>query len=107
MTENYKIHLKNFRSCEKDIRMGKSTKNYKSLKYGTNLYGINFNLSIPTITITKQLKKRIPKILKKFKLVEFKIFATAYIIGGSLVAYQIGYVADRCSRRQFQTLISH
>ena len=39
-------------------------------------------------------------------LVEFKIFATAYIIGGSLVAYQIGYFADRCPRRQFKTLIS-
>ena len=26
-------------------------------------------------------------------MVEFEIFATAYIIGGSLVAYQIGYVA--------------
>ena len=25
----------------------------------------------------------------------FKIFATAYIIGGLLVAYQIGYVAGR------------
>ena len=26
-------------------------------------------------------------------MIEFEIFATAYIIGGSLVAYQIGYVA--------------
>ena len=34
------------------------------------------------------------------------LFSRAYIIGGSLVAYQIGYVVDRCSRRQFQTLIS-
>ena len=34
------------------------------------------------------------------------MFVTAYIIGGSLVAYQIGYVVDRCPRRQFQTLIS-
>ena len=34
------------------------------------------------------------------------MFATGYIIGGSLVAYQIGYVADRCPCRQFQTLIS-
>ena len=34
-------------------------------------------------------------------MVEFEIFATACIIGGSLVAYQIGYVADRCPRRQF------
>ena len=25
-------------------------------------------------------------------MVEFEIFSTAYIIGGSLVAYQIGYV---------------
>ena len=40
------------------------------------------------------------------KLGEFEIFVTAYIIGGSLVAYQIGYVIDRCPRRQFQTLIS-
>ena len=39
-------------------------------------------------------------------LVEFEIFTTSYIIGGSLVAYQIGYVADRCPRRQFLTLIS-
>ena len=39
-------------------------------------------------------------------LVEFGISATAYIIEESLVAYQIGYVADRCPRRQFQTLIS-
>ena len=39
-------------------------------------------------------------------LVEFEIFAIVYIIGGSLVAYQIGYVADRCPRRQFQILIS-
>ena len=41
------------------------------------------------------------------QLVEFEISATAYIIGESLVAYQIGYVADRCPRRQIQTLISH
>ena len=40
-------------------------------------------------------------------MVEFEIFATAYIIEGSLVAYQIGYFSDRCPRRQFQTLISH
>ena len=40
------------------------------------------------------------------QLVEFEISVTAYIIGESLVAYQIGYVADRCPRRQFQTLIS-
>ena len=33
------------------------------------------------------------------KVVEFEIFATAYIIGGSLVAYQIGHVADRCLGR--------
>ena len=39
-------------------------------------------------------------------MIEFEIFATAYIIEGSLVAYQIGYVADRCPRRQFQTLIA-
>ena len=38
-------------------------------------------------------------------MVKFEIFVTAYIIGGSLVAYQIGYVTDRCPRRQFQTLI--
>ena len=38
-------------------------------------------------------------------MVEFEIFATAYIIGGSLVAYEIGYVAERCPRRQFQTVI--
>ena len=30
---------------------------------------------------------------------KFQISATAYIIGESLVAYQIGYVADRCPRR--------
>ena len=30
------------------------------------------------------------------ELVEFETFATAYIIGGSLVAYQKGYVVDRC-----------
>ena len=29
-----------------------------------------------------------------------------HFIGRSLVAYQIGYVVDRCPRRQFQTLIS-
>ena len=40
------------------------------------------------------------------QLVEFEISATAYIIGESLVAYQIGYVSDRCPPRQFQTLIS-
>ena len=34
----------------------------------------------------------------------FEIFATAYIIGGSLVAYQIGYVADKCPRSQFEFL---
>ena len=39
-------------------------------------------------------------------MVAFEIFATAYIIGGSLVAYQIGYVADRCPSRQLQTLIT-
>ena len=39
-------------------------------------------------------------------MVEFEIFATAYIIGGSLNAYQIGYVANRGPRRQIQTLIS-
>ena len=39
-------------------------------------------------------------------LVEFEILANPYIIRGSLFAYQIGYVADRCLRRQFQTLIS-
>ena len=33
------------------------------------------------------------------KLVEFEISATAYIIGESLIAYQIGHVADRCPRR--------
>ena len=38
------------------------------------------------------------------QLVEFENFVTAYIIGRSLVAYQIGYVADRYPRRQFQTL---
>ena len=42
----------------------------------------------------------------KIILVELKNVATAYIIGGSLVTYQIGYVADRCPRRQFQTLVS-
>ena len=40
------------------------------------------------------------------ELDEFEIFVTVYIIGGSLVGYQIGYVVDRCPRRQFQTLIS-
>ena len=30
-------------------------------------------------------------------LVEFEIFVTAYIIGGSLVAYQIGYVVKQVS----------
>ena len=39
-------------------------------------------------------------------MVEFKFFSTAYIIGGSLVAYQIGYVANMCPSRQFYTLIS-
>ena len=39
-------------------------------------------------------------------MVEFEIFVTAYIIGGSLVVYQIGYVADRHPHRQFPTLIS-
>ena len=39
------------------------------------------------------------------QLVEFEIFVTAYIIRGSLVAYQIGYVVERCPRRKFQTLI--
>ena len=37
---------------------------------------------------------------------EFEIFTTSYIIGGSLVAYKIGYVADRYPGRRFQTLIS-
>ena len=32
------------------------------------------------------------------KLVEFEISATAYIIGESLVTYQIGYVANRSAR---------
>ena len=32
-------------------------------------------------------------------MVEFDIFATAYIIGGSLVAYQIGYVAEAVDRQ--------
>ena len=40
-------------------------------------------------------------------MIEFEIFATAHIIGRSLVAYQLGYVADRCPGRQFQTLISN
>ena len=31
-------------------------------------------------------------------LVKFEIFTTAYIIGRSLVAYKIRYVADRCPR---------
>ena len=39
------------------------------------------------------------------ELVEFEIFVTADIIGGSLVAYQIEYVVDRYPRRQFQTII--
>ena len=39
-------------------------------------------------------------------MVEFEIFITAYIIEGSLVANQIGYVDDRCLGRQFQTLMS-
>ena len=38
-------------------------------------------------------------------LLEFEIFVTAYIIEGSLVAYQIGYVVNSCHRRQFQTLM--
>ena len=40
------------------------------------------------------------------QLDEFEIFVTAYIIEDSLIAYQIGYVVNRCPRRQFQTLIS-
>ena len=39
-------------------------------------------------------------------MVELEIFATANIIGGLLVAYQIGYVANKCPRRQFQTLVT-
>ena len=38
-------------------------------------------------------------------MIELKMFATVYIIGGSLVKYQIKYFPDRCPRRQFQTLI--
>ena len=34
------------------------------------------------------------------------IYVTVYIIRGSLVKCQIRYVADRCPRRQFETLIS-
>ena len=41
----------------------------------------------------------------KYEIINYENF-TAYIIGGSLGAYQIGYVFDRCTRRQFQTLIS-
>ena len=37
---------------------------------------------------------------------KYEISVTAYIIGESLVAYQIEYVADECPCRQFQTLIS-
>ena len=44
--------------------------------------------------------------IKLNELVEFEISASAYIIGESLVAYQIGYVAHRYPRGQFQTLIS-
>ena len=33
-----------------------------------------------------------------------KFCATGYIIEGLLVAYQIGYVSDRCPRKQFQTI---
>ena len=39
-------------------------------------------------------------------LVEFKIFATVYIIEGVIVPYQIGYVAGRRPHGQFQNLIS-
>ena len=41
-----------------------------------------------------------------FNAMRYKKQYSDYIIGESLVAYQIGYVADRCPRRQFQTLIS-
>ena len=42
-----------------------------------------------------------------WKLIKpIKKFETAYIIGRSLVAYQIGYIADRCLRGKFQTLKS-
>ena len=40
-------------------------------------------------------------------MAEFEISVTAYIIGGSLVAYQIRYITNRCPHRQFQTLTSH
>ena len=40
------------------------------------------------------------------QLIECEILVTAYIIRGSLVAYQIGYIVVKCPRRQFQTLIS-
>ena len=41
-----------------------------------------------------------------FYFIVLQIFSPAYIIEGSLVAHQIRYVAGRCPRKQFQTLIS-
>ena len=55
---------------------------------------------------TKIINILIKLIIFSVYLVQFEIFATAYIIGGSLVAYQTEYVADRCPRRQFRTLAS-
>ena len=41
--------------------------------------------------------------IRNLKLgVKFEIFATAYIIGGPLVTYQIGLVSDSCPRRKYQ-----
>ena len=69
----------------------------------SNFYA--FRLFIDYRKSTVQFKRRVPSFDPGIELVDFGIFPTAYIIGESLVAYQIGYVADRCTRRQFQTLI--